>query len=175
MNIALIIFGLAILPFFLLVIWYLLSSFYFIYLGTPTVSTSKRITRAILKKIDLSGRKKFYDLGSGNGWLISRIARRHPELRCIGIEYNIAAHCCARVRNIFAKHKIDYRWENFFEAHLEDADVVYIYLPPHITDNLETKFARELKKGAIVVSNTFTLKSKKPSKIIDGTVYVYEY
>lgn len=124
---------------------------------------------------------KFYDLGSGNGKIIARIANAYPNLACVGIECNIAAYSWAKLRNLFSKQKVLYRMENFFQTNLGDADIVYAYLFPNLMKRLEPKFTSELKKGTLLIVNSFPLKSKEPLKIIQdktnalGTLYIYEY
>ena len=163
------------------IVFVYLNIFYFIYLKVPTLSANNKVIEKILRSIDFKGRKKFYDLGSGNGKLISGVASLYPDLECIGIEYNIAAYYCAKTRNIFLKNKVSYLRENFFKVNLDDADIVYIYLFPGVMNRLEAKLANELKSGTVVVVNSFPLKSKEPKKIIRrkfgalDTLYIYEY
>jgi len=145
------------------------------------LSTNNTAIKKILRDIDFSAANKFYDLGAGNGKLISHIAKRYPGLECVGIEYNLVAYCCARLRNVFSRKKVIYRRGNFFEIDISDANIIYTYLFPNIMNRLEIKFARELKKGTLVIVNSFPLKSREPKTIIQGkagaldTFYVYEY
>jgi len=114
------------------IVFVYLNIFYFIYLKVPTLSANNKVIEKILRSIDFKGRKKFYDLGSGNGKLISGVASLYPDLECIGIEYNIVAYYCAKTRNIFLKNKVSYLRENFFKVNLDDADIVYTYLFPGV-------------------------------------------
>lgn len=167
--------------FFCLVVFVYLNIFYSFYLKVPMLSTGNNAIGKVLQNIDFREEKKFYDLGSGNGKLISQIASRYPNLKCIGIEYNVVAYYCAKFRNIFLKQEIDYRMGDFFKINISDADVVYVYLYPGLMERLEIKFASELKKGALVISNAFPIKTREPKIIIQGevgalnTLYVYEY
>lgn len=166
---------------FILVIFIYVNIFYFLYLKVPMLSTGRGIIEKITSEVDFGKAKKFYELGSGSGKVISQVARKYPGLECIGIECNIAALFLAKIRNIFSEQKVEYRMQNFFKTDLRDADIVYAYLFPGIMDKLETKFLEEMKEGAMVVSNTFILKHRKPSKIVLnkknslGTLYVYKY
>ena len=145
------------------------------------ISTGNDAIKKVLQNIDFKKAKKFYDLGAGNGKVISYVSNHYPDLKCTGIEYNIAAYCCAKIRNIFLKQKVNYQMGDFFKININDADVVYAYLFPGLMDRLESKFARELKKGTLVISNAFPIKSKEPKIIIQGesgalnTLYIYEY
>jgi hypothetical protein len=175
-----IIIGLFLLVACLMVVMYL-NVFYFIFLRVPTLSAGNKVVEKILQNIDFGSRKKFYDLGSGNGRLISLVADCYPELECIGIEYNITAYCHAKIRNIFSKNKVSYRRENFFKINLGDADVIYAYLYPPVMERLESKFAKELRRGTVVILNSFPFKTKEPKTILRGktgaldTLYIYEY
>lgn len=147
----------------------------------PNLSTGNKALKKILKNISFKGKKKFYDLGSGSGKLISRLANQNPNLECIGIEYNLVAYYFAKIRNIFSKRKVDYQLNDFFQVNLVDADIIYTYLFPGIMNRLEVKFSKELKKGALVIVNSFPLKSRKPNAVYKGktgnldTLYIYEY
>jgi hypothetical protein len=172
--------GLFLLVACLMVVMYL-NIFYFIFLKVPTLSTGNKAVEKILESINLKGKKKFYDLGSGNGRVVSCLAEKYPELECVGIEYNITAHCHAKIRNLFSKNKVSYWRKNFFKIDLGDADVIYVYLYPPVMERLEAKFAKELRKGTLVVMNSFPLKTKEPKMILRGksgalnTLYIYEY
>ena len=158
-----------------------MNIFYFVYLKVPTLSTNTKAIEKILENINLKGKKKFYDLGSGNGRLVSCLADKYPELECVGIEYNLAAHCHAKIRNLFSKNEASYQRKNFFKIDLENADIIYAYLYPPVMERLEAKFAKELHKETMVILNSFPLKSKKPKTVLRGksgalnTLYVYEY
>jgi len=163
------------------VIFININLLYYIFLKVPNFSTGNSALGKILRDVDLGEAKKFYDLGSGNGKVISAIAKRYPNLECVGIEYNIAGICFSKFRNNFLKNKVIYRMENFFKTDIRDADIVYTFLFPELVERLENKFSQEIKKGGLVIANTFPLKIKKPKKVIAGivgkldTIYIYEY
>jgi SAM-dependent methyltransferase len=158
-----------------------LNAFYFFWLAVPSLSSNNKVLAKVLENIDFQGKKKFYDLGCGNGSFIAKIAKNHPALQCIGIECNLGIYWWAILRNIFAQQKIVYLRKNFFKINLADADVIFVYLFPAFMEPLNAKFKQELKKGALVVSNSFPIKTKAPLKIIPGekgaleTLYIYEY
>ncbi|MFZ2192995.1 MAG: methyltransferase [Candidatus Moraniibacteriota bacterium] len=145
------------------------------------LATNKSVISKISRHIDLKNKKKFYDLGSGNGSLISYVAKKYPELECVGVEYNIGAYTQALIRRYFSKVKVSYQRKDFFKIDISSADVIYVYLFPGIINRLEKKFATELRQGTLVIANSFPLKFKKPKKIIKGkdraldTLYIYEY
>jgi len=166
---------------FCFMIFIYLNLFYSFYLKVPMLSSGSGAIENFLQNIDLGKAKNFYELGSGSGKMISKVASRYPDLKCIGVEYNIAAYCSAKFRNLFLKQKIDYKLGDFFKINISDADIIYVYLFPGLMVRLEAKFSQELRKGAIVISNSFPIKTRKSKMIIQekagalGTLYVYEY
>jgi SAM-dependent methyltransferase len=153
-----------------------------LFLSAPYLPSSHRAVRQILAQIDLRGKKKIYDLGSGDGRIITQIARKYPQAECIGIELNPTAYLLAKINNWFLKNKVQYYYQNFFKVDLSSADVVITYLFPEPMAKLEEKFFQELKPGAIVISLAFKLKNKPPSEIFKDrskncleTIYLYRY
>jgi hypothetical protein len=77
-------------------------------------------------------------------------------------------------------NNIKIRRENFWEADLSGADVVFCYLYPDVMKKLAAKFTVDLKPGTVVVSSNFSLPGFVPSKIIrlesswqNDPMYVY--
>jgi predicted RNA methylase len=146
------------------------------------LSTGTCAIEAIIENIGGETSKIFYDLGSGNGRVVAEVVHHCPNMKCIGVEYNIGAYILAKVKNIFLRKKVTFVRSNFFDINLANADIVYVYLFPKIIKRLEEKFSRELKKGTIVIANTFPLGTRKPKKIIPNEkggsldiLYVYEF
>jgi len=166
---------------FFVVVFIFLNAFYFVFLRVPSLSSKNKVVANVLENIDFKGRKKFYDLGCGNGSLIAKIAKNHPAMQCIGVEYNPGIYWWAILRNILAKQKVTYLRKDFFKINLADADVIFVYLFPAFMEPLNAKFKQELRKGTLVISNSFPIKTKNPLKIIPGkmgaleTLYIYEY
>lgn len=67
------------------------------------ISTKKVVIEKILENLDFGKAKMFYDLGSGNGNVISQIAKRYPNLECIGIEYNVGGSFFGKIQEFFFK------------------------------------------------------------------------
>jgi hypothetical protein len=97
----------------------------------------------------------------------------------IGYEINPVAYLKARLFSL-GPNNIKIRRENFWEADLSDADVVFCYLYPDVMKKLAAKFTVDLKPGTVVVSSNFSLPGFIPSKIIrlesswqNDPMYVY--
>lgn len=62
---------------------------------------------------------------------------------------------------------------NIFKRSYEHANFVYIYLLQKAVDSLEGKLKKELKKGSIVITQTYHFKNWKPYRKI-GNFYLYK-
>ena len=166
---------------FFVLVFIFVNAFYFVFLRVPSLSSKNKVVAKVLENVDFKGNKKFYDLGCGNGSFITKIAKNYPAMECIGVERNLGIYWWALLRNIFAQRKVVYLRKNFFKINLADADVIFVYLFPGFMERLDAKFKQELRKGTLVISNSFPIKTKNPLKIIPGkmgaleTLYIYEY
>jgi hypothetical protein len=80
----------------------------------------------------------------------------------------------------FGQNKIKIRREDFWEADLSGADVVFCYLYPDVMKKLAAKLAVGLKPGTVVVSSNFSIPGFVPSKVLrlenswhNDPIYVY--
>jgi len=143
---------------------------------------SSRKARAMILRLahELTTGGTIVDLGSGWGGLCAALSRSFPDSTVIGYEnswvpwlFSAAMQACLRRDNLrFAR-------SDFFNAPLNTADLVICYLYPGGMTKLAPKFERELKPGAIVISNTFAVPEWKPETIVESgdmyrtRVYVY--
>ena len=104
------------------------------------------------------------DLGCGDGRVL-REAQKRYGVRTIGYEINPLAYLKARLFSL-GPNKINIKRENFWEADLTGADVVFCYLNPDVMKRLAVKLKSGLKPGAIVVSNNFPLPALVPSMVL---------
>ena len=136
----------------------------------PYVPTKLEAIRKILKLAGVKRGKKFYELGSGDGRVVIAAAKLGAD--SIGVEqswlrifyskyiaHNLASHLRSGNVNFFHG--------NIFKKTYADADIVYIYLLIKGVSKLETKLKKELKKGSIVITQTYHFPNWKPFKKID--------
>ena len=119
-----------------------------------------------------------YDLGAGTGKFIF-IGKKEFNLDIRGIELPPVVWLLGRI-NLRAHGISDPVLErgNFFKKDLRDVGVCFAFLTPKTLTKLKTKFERELKKGARVISYAFPVEEWKPKHVIKekgiGAIYVYE-
>lgn len=138
----------------------------------PFIPTKMRLIRKVLKIVRCNKRKKFYELGSGDGRVVLEAARLGAT--AYGLEQSL-------IRVLYSKYlakkyrlsdKARFFHTNLFSKSYEDADLVYIYLLSKGVSRLESKLRGELKKGAIVITQTYHFPTWKPYEKL-GSFWLY--
>lgn len=123
--------------------------------GAPYVPSVSPTATAMIRLARISPGTTVYDLGSGDGRLLLLAAGRGA--RAVGFEINPFLVFWSIIRGFFSPRRelVKTIWKNFWHADLSGADVVFVYLLPWRMKALEKKLRKELKPGALVVSNSF--------------------
>ena len=132
----------------------------------PFLPTKMNNIRKILKLAGVKKGKKFYELGSGDGRVVIAAAKLKAE--AIGIEQSW-------IRVMYSKYiasKLKLKNTRFYHGNIfskiyQDADIVYIYLLSKGVRKLDEKLKKELKKGSIIITQTYHFSNWKPFKKID--------
>lgn len=147
--------------------------------GALYVPTSRKKIAAFIDAVPMKSGQRLVDLGCGDGRVL-RGARRRYGVRTIGYEINPLAYLKARFFS-FGCSNIKIKHQDFWEADLSGADVVFCYLYPDIMKRLTAKLNSGLKPGATIVSSNFPLPEFIPSKILrlqgsrhNDPMYVYQ-
>lgn len=153
-------------------LWCLLGLSWFAGSDAPYVATKKEKIKVILKKAGVKKGKIFYELGSGDGRVVLEAARlgaisNGVEESWIRVWYSRYLASKLKIQNAFFFHG------NIFARHYFPADIVYIYLLPKGVEKLEKKLTSELKKGAIIITQTYHFKNLKFFKK-DGNFQYYK-
>ncbi len=131
----------------------------------PYVPTKMNAIRKILKLAGIKNKKKFYELGSGDGRVVLMAAKLGAI--AIGIEQSLIRVFYSRFRGRSFK-KAQFIHGNIFDRNYNDADIIYIYLLPKGVKKLEEKLQKELKKGAIIITQTYHFPTWKPFRKLDN-------
>lgn len=131
----------------------------------PYVPTSLHRIPEILKKSGLKKDQIFYELGSGDGRVVFEAAKLGAQ--AFGIEQSWLRVWYARfkARKLQSQNAHFYHG-NIFEREYFPADVIYIYLLQPAIDRLEVKLKKELKRGAVVITQTYHFRNWRPFRTI---------
>lgn len=127
----------------------------------PYIPTKMDKIREVLKLAGVKKGKKFYELGSGDGRVVFEAAKLGAN--SIGIEQSWIRVLYSRFKGL-KFNKAQFIHGNIFSKTYQDADVVYIYLLSKGVQKLESKLKKELKKGSIVITQTYHFPAWKPFK-----------
>ncbi|MFH0829442.1 MAG: class I SAM-dependent methyltransferase [Candidatus Kerfeldbacteria bacterium] len=112
------------------------------------------------------GRGAVYDLGCGDARVLIAIKQRYPTITAIGYERNWWPFILAKARIRGTGVKV-YR-QNFYQADLRNADVVFCFLIHSVMPKVETLLRSQLAPGATVYSYGFSFPTWKPSRRIEN-------
>lgn len=130
----------------------------------PTSKRAINVVSQIILRHKISG-INFYDLGCGRGTLALAIKKKIPLLAVYALDKSALRIFFARLKNIiFFQRKVFFKKANIFKINLGGADIVYTYLWYDRMPPLEQKLIRELKKGAMVITNTSNFPNWKPQE-----------
>lgn len=138
----------------------------------PYIPTKEEDIPTILRLGKIKQGTVLYELGSGDGRVVLSAAQAGAISK--GIEQSWLRIWFSR----FKTKKLGLKNTNFFHGNIFDrqyldADVVYVYLLPKAVEKLEKKFQEELKKGSLVITNTYHFKNWKPFKK-EGGLWAYQ-
>ncbi|QQG43711.1 MAG: methyltransferase domain-containing protein [Candidatus Daviesbacteria bacterium] len=130
----------------------------------PFVPTKTNRIKKILKLIPLKN-KVFYELGSGDGRVVIEAAKMGAQ--AFGIEQSFLRILYSKfIASRLQLSNTHFIHGNIFKQNLSAAQVVFIFLLPKGVEKLESKLKKELKKGSLVITQTFHFKNWKPLKKI---------
>jgi len=129
------------------------------------VPTPAEVVTAMLKLANVTPKDVVYDLGCGDGMIITAAAKEFGA-RAVGIDINPVRvkEATERVAKAGVTDKVKILNEDLFEAKISDATVVTLYLLQSLNEKLIPKLNKELKPGTRVVSQTFSMGDKYPAE-----------
>ncbi len=155
---------------FLILIAFVITLFLFIIFALDSLikrhdlPTSRQATAALAEMI-----RKYKpnaailcDLGCARGALSLRLKKSFPQIDIYGVDNNTVRIFFARMKSKILRRKVNFQKKDIFKTDLRDVDVVYTYLWYDLMPTLEKKLHKELKRGAIVITNTSHFQDWQP-------------
>ncbi len=132
----------------------------------PFVPSKDKKVKKALKAAGVKKGHIFYELGSGDGRVVFEAAKSGAsatgiEQSWIRVWYSRYKAKKLRLPNAVFLHG------DIFERDYYPADFVYIYLLQPAVDRLEKKLAKELKKGAVVITQKYHFTNWQPFLSLD--------
>lgn len=140
----------------------------------PYVPTKMGSIRKILKLAGVKRGKKFYELGSGDGRVVIAAAKLGTE--SYGIEQSwirvLFSKWKAYRQNSAIAQNCQFHHGDIYKRDYQNADIIYIFLLQKGVNKLEDKLKKELKKGSIVITQTYHFPKWKPFRK-EGDFWLY--
>ncbi|MCX6779116.1 MAG: class I SAM-dependent methyltransferase [Candidatus Magasanikbacteria bacterium] len=145
--------------------------------GAPWVPTKKTDVERFLKLANIKPGQKMYDLGCGDGRLVCAAAQAGAKAE--GLELSLLPFFLAHFRRLFQKNKknIKFSFKNLWTTNFSDADLVYLYLTPHIYPQLKQKLEKELRPGTKIIAYVWPIVGWVPQQVdlFEGHPKMYLY
>ena len=142
------------------------------------VPTPPEVVDAMLKLANITPKDVVYDLGCGNGIIVTTAAEKYGA-RAVGIDIDPqrVKEANERVQKAGVEDKVKILNEDLFEADISSATIVTLYLLPSLNQKLIPKLNKELKPGTRIVSQSFDMGDDYPPEetaTVDGRqVYLW--
>ena len=138
-------------------------------MGAPYVPTKNKLALEILKEVRFKKNGLFVELGSGDGRIVRTAVKNYP-IKGIAVDINglliIWSKFLSKIDGTYSR--IDFITKNILKVNLTKADYVYLFLFPALIKKLIPNFNRDLKKGTIIITQTYHFSNWKPYKKLDN-------
>jgi 16S rRNA A1518/A1519 N6-dimethyltransferase RsmA/KsgA/DIM1 with predicted DNA glycosylase/AP lyase activity len=141
--------------------------------GAPYLPTMTSKIEVSLDLLNLVPGEVLLELGSGDGSVLIAAAKR--GLKGVGYELNPLLVIVSKIR--CRKYKnVDIIWGDYWQKQWPDSDGLFVFLLDKYMKKLDNKVIQYKSETPYrLVSNTFEIPGKTPSKSVDGIhLYVYK-
>jgi cyclopropane fatty-acyl-phospholipid synthase-like methyltransferase len=127
------------------------------------VPTPPDVVEAMLKLAEVSGSDTVYDLGCGDGIIVTTAAQKFGATAVgIDIDPQRVKEANERVQKAGVGGKVKILNQDLFTTDISPATVVTLYLLPSLNQKLIPKLNKELKPGTRIVSQSFNMGDQNP-------------
>ena len=133
------------------------------------VPTPPAVVDAMLKLADVKPSDVVYDLGCGDGIIVTTAAQKYGA-KAVGIDIDPqrVKEATERAQKMGVSDKVKIVQADLFEADIKEATVVTLYLLQSLNIKLMPKLKQELKPGTRIVSQSFNMgDSWPPEKTVE--------
>jgi predicted RNA methylase len=124
--------------------------------------SSNRMIDVILDFARIKHDDVFYDLGSGDGRILIEAAKKN--VRVIGIEKNPLLNWLAR-RKVKNFKNVKIIQGDIFKQKINNVSIIVAYLSQKVTERLQKKIEKEVKKGTRIILIDHEFLNWKPIKV----------
>lgn len=148
----------------------------------PFVPAPWHVVDRMLELVELSDRDVVFDLGAGDGRILLRAAKRYGA-RAVGYEINgdLVEDARMAIRAAGVEDRVEILQQDMFEAKLNSASVVTLFLVTAAHRQLKPKLEAELRTGTRVACYKWEIPGWNPVKTVTVPVsgvaqpiYIYE-
>ena len=132
----------------------------------PLYLSSDAALERVIECIALERPIAFFDAGCGVGSALAAVSRVRPLALCTGVEAAPLPWLVAALRGASTRPGFSVRFGSLWRASLQDYEVVYAYLSPAAMPRFWDKARREMKSGALLISNSFPVAQTAPWKVV---------
>jgi len=144
--------------------------------GAGYYPTSAKEIDTVVRLLDLKPNWQFYDLGSGYGRMIIRVAQKSGA-HAVGVEVDPIKVWWTRrtIRRKGLEKQVEVIRSNFLDLNLADADAIFVFLSSEgkIMDRLYSKINLECRPGTKIVSFEHKFKSWESTQN-EGRLFLYQ-
>jgi SAM-dependent methyltransferase len=138
------------------------------HLDVPYVPSPEEVVSGLLKLADVHKGDVVFDLGCGDGRIVITAAKDFGA-RGVGVDLNPERikEANENAKKAGVTDMVSFREGDLFQANLDGATVVTLYLLPSVNLKLKPKLLHDLKPGTRVVSHSFDMGDWKPDKTVE--------
>lgn len=132
----------------------------------PLFLSNRETARVVAELLPADGAVRLLDLGSGTGSMVKQLAAARPGSQFVGIESAPLPYLLSRLATR-ALPNCSVRRGDFWQSKATEFDVVYAFLSPVPMPRLWRKLNAEMKRGSLLIANSFPVPSATPERVVD--------
>ena len=132
----------------------------------PLYLSNRETARVVAELLPADRSVRLLDLGSGTGSMLKTLAAVRPESQFLGIENAPIPYLISRLAT-HALPNCALQRGDFWQSKFGEFDVIYAFLSPVPMPRLWRKFNAEMKRGSLLIANSFPVPNASPERVVD--------